>query len=90
MRCLNDSIRYDDPSWQRLRNAVEETPTPTARLLAVWPWARTRARPLVESVLAARAQAPTGGPPCPTCGTPLRRKGVATRQVPSRFGPLRW
>ena len=25
MLCLNDSIRYDDPSVQRLLNAVEET-----------------------------------------------------------------
>ena len=90
MLCLNDSIRYDDPSLQRLLSAVEETHTLTARLLAVWPLARTLARPIVESVLAARAQAPTCWPPCPTCGTPLRSKGLATRQVTSLFGPLRW
>ena len=90
MLCLNDSIRYDDPSLQRLLRAVEETHTLTARLLAVWPLARTLARHLVESVLAARAQAPTCWPPCRTCGTPLRSKGFATRQVTSLFGPLRW
>jgi len=90
MLCLNDSIRYDDPSLPRVLSAVEETHTRTALLVAVWPLARTLARHLVESVLAARAQAPTCWPPCPTCGTPLRSKGVATRQVPSLFGPLRW
>ena len=90
MLCLNDSIRYDDPSLQRLLSAVEETHTLTALLLAVWPLARTLAIHIVESVLAARAQAPTCWPPCPTCGTPLRSKGFATRQVTSLFGPLRW
>jgi hypothetical protein len=90
MLCLNDSIRYDDPSLQRLRSAVEETHTLTALLLAVWPLACTLARHIVESVLAARAQAPTCGPPCRTCGTPLRSKGFAPRQVTSLFGPLRW
>ena len=90
MLCLNDSIRYDDPSLQRLLSAVEETHTLTALLLAVWPLARTLAIHIVESVLAARAQAPTCWPPCPTCGTPLQSKGFATRQVISLFGPLRW
>ena len=88
MLCLNDSIRYDDPSLQRLLSAVEETHTLTARLLAVWPLARTLARPIVESVLAARAQAPTCWPPCPTCGTPLRSQGLATRQVTSLFATV--
>ncbi len=69
MLCLNDSIRYDDPSLQRLLSAVEETHTLTALLLAVWPLARTLALHVVESVLAARAQDPTCWPPCQTCGT---------------------
>src|SRR5437867_10637607 len=90
MLCLHDSIRYDDPSLQRLLNAAEETRTLTALRLAVWPLARTLAIPIVASVLAARAQAPTCWPPCPTCGTPLRSKGLATRQVTSLFGPVRW
>ena len=29
-------------------------------------------------------------PPCPRCGTVLRRKGVAQRQLTSLCGPLRW
>ena len=63
MRCLNDSIRYDDPSWQRWLSAVEETHTLTALLLAVWPLACTLAIHIVASVLAARAQALTCWPP---------------------------
>lgn len=90
MLFLNDSIRYDDPSLQRLLSAVEESHTLTALLVAVWPLACTLARHIVESVLAARAQTPTCWPPCPTCGTPLRSKGIATRQVTSLLGPIRW
>ncbi len=90
MLCLNDSLRYDAPSLQRVLSAVEEPHTLTARLLAVGPLARTRARHIVESVLAARAQAPTCWPPCLTCGTLLRSKGLATRQSTSLFGPRRW
>jgi hypothetical protein len=58
MLCLNDSIRYDDPSLQRLLSAVAETHTLTARLVAVWPLARTLARHIVASVLAARGPGP--------------------------------
>ena len=36
MLCLLDSIRDDDPSWQRLLRAVEEAQTLTELLLAVW------------------------------------------------------
>jgi hypothetical protein len=90
MLCLNDSIRDDDPSLQRLLSAVEETHTLTALRLAVWPLARTLALHLVESVRAARAQDPTCWPPCPPWGTPLRSQGFATRQVTSLCGPLRW
>jgi hypothetical protein len=58
MLCLNDSIRYDDPSLQRLLSAVEEAQTLTALLWAVWPLARTLAIHIVESVLTAAGPAP--------------------------------
>jgi hypothetical protein len=41
-------------------------------------------------VLADRAQQPTAWPPCPVCGTKLRSKGFASRQIISLFGPIRW
>jgi hypothetical protein len=59
MLCLNDIIRYDDPSLQRLLCAVDEVPTLTALLLAVWPLACTLATYIVASVLTARARGPT-------------------------------
>ena len=59
-------------------------------ILAVWPLARVLALPVVEYVLADRAQRPLPWPPCPTCGAPLRRKGLAQRQLTSLCGPLRW
>jgi hypothetical protein len=90
MLCLNDSIRYDDPSLQRLLRAVEETQTLTQLILAVWPLARVLALHIVEYVLAERAQRPLAWPPCPSCGTSLRSKGFAQRQLTSLFGPIRW
>jgi hypothetical protein len=45
---------------------------------------------IIEYVLAERAQRPIAWPPCPICGTSLRSKGFAQRQLTSLFGPLRW
>ena len=90
MLCLLDRIRDDDPSWQQLLRAVEEAPTLTELLLAVWPLARLMAIHLVESVLAERAQRPTSWPRCPACGALLESKGFVKRQVTSLFGPIRW
>ena len=90
MLCLSDSIRHDDPSMQQLLSTIEEAQTLTQLLLAVWPLARVLALHIVEYVLAERAQRPLPWPPCPTCGTSLRSKGFAQRQLTSLFGPLRW
>jgi hypothetical protein len=90
MLCLSDSIRHDDPSVQRLLNAVEEARTLTAIILAAWPLARVLALHIIEAVLAERARRPSAWPPCPACGVSLRSKGFAARQVTSLFGPLRW
>jgi hypothetical protein len=69
MLCLSDSIRDNDPSWQRLLRAVEEAHTLTDLLMAAWPLASLVVVHLVEAVLAARAQRPTAWPRCPACGT---------------------
>jgi hypothetical protein len=90
MLCLSDSIRYDDPAVQQLLRTIEEAHTLTQLILAVWPLARVLARHIVEYVLAERAQRPIAWPPCPTCGTALRSKGFARRELTSLFGPIRW
>src|SRR6266853_1000115 len=90
MLCLSDSIRHDDPSVQQLLRTIEEAYTLTQLILAVWPLARVLAQHIIESVLAERAQRPMAWPPCPTCGTALRSKGFAQRQLMSLFGPIRW
>ena len=90
MLCLSDSIRHDDPSVQQLLRTIDEAHTLTQLILAVWPLARVLARHIIESVLAERAQQPIAWPPCPTCGTALRSKGFAPRQLTSLFGPIRW
>src|SRR5229473_2394934 len=90
MLCLSDSIRHDDPSVQPLLRAIEEAHTLTQLIIAVWPLARVLAQHIVEYVLAERAQRPIAWPPCPTCGTLLRSKGFAQRQLTSLVGPLRW
>jgi hypothetical protein len=90
MLCLSDSIRHDDPAVQQLLRTIEEAHTLTQLILAVWPLARVLARHIVEYVLAERAQRPIAWPPCPTCGTSLRSKGFARRELTSLFGPIRW
>jgi hypothetical protein len=90
MLCLSDSIRHDDPAVQQLLRPIEEAHTLTQLILAVWPLARVLALHIVESVLTERAQRPIAWPPCPTCGTLLRSKGFAQRQLMSLFGPIRW
>ncbi len=90
MLCLSDRIRHDDPSVQELLTTIDKAQTLTQLVLAVWPFARVLARHIVESVLAERAQWPIAWPPCPTCGTALRSKGFAQRELTSLFGPIRW
>ena len=90
MLCLSDSIRHDDPAVQPLLSTIEAAQTLTQLILAVWPLARVLALPIIEYVLAERAPRPVAWPPCPRCGTTLRSKGLAQRQLTSRFGPLRW
>jgi hypothetical protein len=80
MLCLGDSIRYDDPSLQRLLSTVEETQTLTELLLAVWPLTRAGAMHIVEAVLAERARSPDILAPCPACGISVRSKGWVKHQ----------
>ena len=90
MLCLRDSIRDDDPSVQRLLRVLENADSLTALLLAAWQVARVLAVHMVEAVLAERARRPTAWPPCPVCGTSLRSKGFAQRQLTSVLGPMHW
>ena len=90
MLCLHDSIRDDDPDVQCLLRAVDDALSLTALILAAWQVARALTVRLVEAVLAERARQPTVWPPCPVCGVSLRSKGLASRQIMSLFGPIRW
>ena len=90
MLCLHDSIRYDDPSVQRLLGVVEDAQTLTALMLAVWSLARVLAIHIVEAVLAQRALSPTSWPRCPQCGVFFRSHGFVKRQVTSLVGPIQW
>ena len=90
MLCLSDSIRHDDPAVQPLLSTIEKAQTLAQLIFAVWPLARVLALHILEHVLAERAQRPVAWPPCPCCGSALRSKGFAPRQLTSLFGPLRW
>jgi hypothetical protein len=90
MLCLTDSIRDDDPSVQHLLRLLEDASSFTALILTAWQIARVLAVHLVEAVLTERARQPTAWPPCPSCGAPLRSKGVASRQMMSLVGLIRW
>ena len=88
MLCLSDSIRHDDLSVQQLLKPIEEAQTLTQLILAVRSLARVLALHLLEYVLAECVQQPTTWPPCPRCGTSLRSKGFAQRQLTR--GKLDW
>ena len=75
---------------QRLLRVVENADSLTALILAAWQVARVLAVHVIEAVLAERARRPTAWPPCPVCGTSLRSKGFAPRQITSVCGPIRW
>src|SRR4029434_11223199 len=88
MLCLHDSLRYDDPSVQRLLRAVEDTHTLTALILAVWSLARVLAIPLVEEVLAERARHTTLSPRCPASWPyPLSKRCWPTAPGTRHYGP---
>ena len=90
MLCLHDTIHDDDPAVQRFLSAVEDAHSLTVLILAAWQVARVLTIHLVEAVLAERSQHPTHWPRCPQCGTGLRSKGFAKRQITSLFGPIQW
>jgi hypothetical protein len=90
MLCLHDTIRDDDPDVQCLLRAMEDARSLTTLMLAAWQVARALTVHLVEAVLAERARQPTVWPPCPVCGAPLRSKGLASRQMMSLVGLIRW
>jgi hypothetical protein len=90
MLYLSNSICHDDPSVQRLLRMMEDARSLTALILAAWQVARVLAVHLVEDVLAERARQPTAWPSCPACGASVRSKGMASRQMMSLVGPVRW
>jgi hypothetical protein len=90
MLCLSDSIRYDDPSVQRLLRMLEDAHSLTELTLTAWQVARIFTVHLIEAVLAERAHSPTLWPRCPQCGASVRSKGFVKRQITSLFGPIRW
>ena len=92
MLCLNDSIRHDDPSVQRLLRAVEEAHALPTLVLAAWQVARALTVHLVEAVLAARAQRPTAWPPSGSRNPILSPLNRPTRRVrlAGRGPSLRW
>jgi hypothetical protein len=90
MLCLHDPIHDAAPAVQRFLSAVDAAHALTAFILAAWQVARVRTSHRVEAVLAARSQHPTRWPRGPQCGAGWRRKGLAKRQSPRRFGPIQW
>ena len=90
MLYLPNSICHDDPSVQRLLRMMEDARSLTALILAAWQVARVLAVRLVEDVLTERARQPTAWPACPACGAAVRSKGMASRQMMSLVGLVRW
>lgn len=90
MSCFRESIRQVDSSLQEMVAAIESATTMTAMMLAAWGLARTLAVKLVEEELAGRAQRRTEWPRCERCGSRLKNKGFAERQLRGLIGTVHW
>jgi hypothetical protein len=90
MSCRRESIRQVDSNLQDVVAAVESATTLMAMMWAAWQLARALAVKLVEEELAKRAQRPTQWPRCEKCGSRLKNKGFAGRQLRGLIGTVNW
>ncbi|MDQ4077251.1 MAG: ISKra4 family transposase [Chloroflexota bacterium] len=90
MRCLRESITHGAPALQAPVKDMREAQSLAALLWAAWQLARLLAVQLVEEVLAERAAHPTTWPNCRACGARLESKGLASRQLTTLLGVVKW
>jgi hypothetical protein len=90
MSCLSNSIAQSDPYLQELVEEIKNAPTLALLILAGLRLGRAVAVKVVEEVLNERGQAATEWPMCEKCGKKIESKGLASREILTLIGVVRW
>ncbi len=90
MLCLNQSIAQSDPYLQEMVEKIKNAPSLAMLILSALHLGRIVAVKVVEEILNERGQAPTEWSLCSKCGTKLESKGLASREMLTLIGLIRW
>jgi hypothetical protein len=84
------TIRETNLECQKLLDELAAARTLSLMIVIAWQIARSIAVHLVKEELARRAQAATEWGNCPECGKRLQSKGMASREIKSMIGLVKW
>jgi hypothetical protein len=90
MSCLSNSIAQSDPFLQELVEKIRNASSLALLILAAVQLGRAVAVKVAEEVLNERGQAPTTWSPCPECGKRIESKGLASREMITLIGRVKW
>jgi len=90
MSCLSQSIAQSDSVLQELVEKIRDAPSLALLILAALQLGRAVAVKVAEEVLNERGQVPTKWPGCPGCGQKLESKGLASREMLTLIGKVKW
>lgn len=90
MSCLSQSIAQSSSVLQELVEKIRDAPSLALLILAALQLGRAVAVTVVEEVLNERGQVPTKWPRCPECDQKLESKGLASREMLTLIGWVKW
>jgi hypothetical protein len=90
MSRLSKSIAQSDPNLQELVEKMKNAPTLALLILAALQVGRAVAVRVTEEVLNERGQEATEWSACPKCGKKLESKGLASREMITLIGVIKW
>lgn len=90
MLCLNQSIAQSDPYLQEMIEKIKNASSLAMLVLGALQLGRIVAVKVVEEILNERGQAPTEWSLCSKCGTKLESKGLASREMLTLIGLIKW
>lgn len=90
MSCLSQSIAQSDPVLQELVKKIRAASSLALLILAALQLGRVVAVKIAEEVLNERGHAPSEWPRRPECGQKLESKGLASREMLTLIGGVKW
>jgi len=90
MSCLTHSIAQREPILQELVEKIRNASSLAWLILAALELGRVVAVKVAEEVLNERGQVRTKWPDCPECGQKLESKGLASREMMTLVGWVKW